>query len=76
MLRVFHRQTGELKSKGWSALDQNLRPWDDGTLHQIVWYFMIFTELIDTVDVILGDWHDTGAGLTENCLGWICIGTL
>ena len=39
----------------------------------IAWYLPSW---IDTVDVILGDWHDTGAGLTENCLGWICIGTL
>ena len=34
-------------------------------LHDTVLYFMVLS-CIDTIEVILGDWHDTGAGLSEN----------
>ena len=34
-------------------------------LHDIVSYFTVLS-FIDTVEVILSDWRDTGAGLTEN----------
>ena len=36
--------------------------------HDVEWYFMALS-CIDIVEVILSDWHDTGAGMTEKW-GW------
>ena len=46
--------------------------WNCVILHWSVRYFMVLTS-IDTVEVNLSDWHDTGAGTNENIKKWYIL---
>ena len=39
--------------------------WNCVVIHGIMWYFFVLT-CIDTIEVILSDWRDTGAETTDN----------
>ena len=49
--------------------------WYCMVLRAIVWYFMVLS-CIDTVEVIVRDCRDTGAGTTENLEQWVLAGML
>ena len=49
----------------WSYIVQNDIAWNCVILHSKVWYCMVLT-CIDTIEVILSDWHYTAAWPSEN----------